>query len=161
MPNSSYKVFLLVDHLDHCIAGSSTVLQQQLLERDLMITLLMWETPLRGNDIGKVSFKDFFLANGQPLMSPDLISDLDGLMQNLPTAPPVHFQLILRPNGTKTTKCQQCGPHLIVAKEDGQHSFLVRLPLYIQHMYPAGSIQSSHLFSPLTAEQRHSFADAP
>jgi len=27
----------------------------------------MWETPLSGNDIGKVSFTDFFLHDGQPI----------------------------------------------------------------------------------------------
>ena len=90
----------------------------------------------------------------RPLVSPD------GSRHSLSTATIVGFQLILRPNGTKTSKCQQSGPHLVIVKQDRQHSFLVRLPLYIQYMYPSVGIWSSYLFSPLTADHQ-SFADAP
>ena len=43
--------------------------QQPLIEQDIMTTLLMWETPLRCNDISKVSFIDFFQADAleQPM----------------------------------------------------------------------------------------------
>ena len=69
VPISSNKVFLLVDHLDHSMQSTPLGQQQLLVERDIMIILLMWETPLRGNDIGKVSLTDFFLLDGQPVQT--------------------------------------------------------------------------------------------
>ena len=60
-------MFLLVNHLDHSMQSTPPDQQQLLIEQDIMITLLMWETPLKNNDIGRVSVTDFFQADGQPL----------------------------------------------------------------------------------------------
>ncbi len=69
VPINSSKVSQLVDYLDHGMQSSTAGLAQLLVQRDIMLLLLMWETPLRGHDIGKVSFTDFFLHDGQQLAS--------------------------------------------------------------------------------------------
>ena len=51
-------------------AGLAQQLLLVLVERDIMLLLLMCRIPLWGNDIGKVSFTDFFLHDGQPLHTP-------------------------------------------------------------------------------------------
>lgn len=61
--------------------------QQLLIERDMMITLLVWETPLRNNDIGRVSATDFFQADGQPIQT------CTGQVQSIKAAAKVDFQL--------------------------------------------------------------------
>ncbi len=114
----------------------------------------MWETPLWGSDIGKVSFSDFFLHDGQPIQTPT--RQLQGSSNTAATG----FQLTLRPNGTKTVKYQRSGPFTLTVTEDLQHCFLARLFSFIQHRFPAGRVASTYLFSPLTANCR-SFADAP
>ena len=154
VPLSSKKVFQLVDHLEHSMQSCPAGQQQLLIERDIMLILLMWETPLRGNDIGKVSFTDFFLHDGQPIQTPT------GQLQGLSSTAATGFQLNLRPNGTKTVKCQRSGPFTLTVTEDRQHCFLARLFSFIQHRFPAGQMASTYLFSPLTANRR-SFADAP
>ena len=54
VPIRSSKVFQLVDYLDQSMHSSPAGQAQLLLERDILLLLLMWETPLRGNDIGSV-----------------------------------------------------------------------------------------------------------
>ena len=120
----------------------------------IMLLLLMWETPLWGSDIGKVSFSDFFLRDGQPIQT--LTRQLQGSSNTAATG----FQLTLRPNGTKTVKYQRSGSFTLTVTEDLQHCFLARLFSFIQHRLPAGQVASTYLFSPLTANCR-SFADAP
>ena len=61
------KVHQLVDYLDSQLAQSKSGLQQLLLERAIVLVLLMWETPMRGNNHGKLTWSDFFLPEGQPL----------------------------------------------------------------------------------------------
>lgn len=36
-----------------------------------MLILLMWETPLRGDNIGRVNLDELFTAEGQPILSPN------------------------------------------------------------------------------------------
>ena len=151
--SSNLKVFQLVKYLDHGMQSSTSGLAQLLVERDIMLLLLMWETPLRGNDIGKVSFSDFFLHDGQPIQTPT--RQLQGSSSTAATG----FQLTLRPNGTKTVKCHRSGPFTLTVTEDLQHCFLARLSSYFRHRFPAGQMASTYLFSPLTANRR-SFADA-
>ena len=154
VPIKSSKVFQLVDYLDHGMQSSTAGVAQLLVERDIMLLLLMWETPLRGNDIGKVSFTDFFLHDGQPIQTPT------GRLQGLSSTVAIGFQLTLRLNGTKTVKCQRSGPFTLTVTEDRQHCFLAGLFSFIQHRFPAGQVASTYLFSPLTAN-RSCFADAP
>ena len=153
VPMSSDEVCSLVDHLDSCTSNSATPQQQLLLERDILLVLLMWETPLRGKDIGKVSIEDFFTLEGQPIQAPT------GQLHLLSTTLPVGSQLSLRPNGTKTTKCQRYGPFMLTVTSDSQHCFLARLPGYLQQRHPGGPLTSRFLFSPLTPNRR-GFADA-
>ena len=67
VPISSNKILLLVEHLDRSMRSIPLGHQQLLVETDIVIILLIWETPLRGSNIGKVSFTDFFLLAGQPI----------------------------------------------------------------------------------------------
>ena len=154
MPINSSKVFQLVDYLDHGVQSSTAGLAQLLVERDIRLLLLMWETPLRGNDNGKVSFADFFLHDGQPIQTPT------GQLQGQSSTAATGFQLTLRPNGTRTVKCQRSGPFTLTVTEDRQHCFLARLFRFIQHRFPAGKLASTYLFNALTAN-RSCFADAP
>ncbi len=154
VPINPSKVFQLVDYLDHGMQSSPAGLAQLLVERDIMLLLLMWETPLRGNDIGKASFTDFFLHDGQPIQTPT------GQLQGLSSTAATVFQLTLGPSGTKTVKCQRSGPFTLTVTEDRQHCFPARLSSFIQHRFPAGQVASTYLFSPLTANCS-CFADAP
>ncbi len=95
-----------------------------------MLILLMWETPLRSNDIGKVSFTDFFLDDGQPIQTPT------GQLQGFSSTAATGFQLTLGPDGTKTVKCKRSGPFTLKVTEDRQHCFLARLFSFIQHNSP-------------------------
>lgn len=79
---SSQKAFQLVHYLDVCICNSPIGLPQLLLERDLLLILLMWEIPLRGNHIGKVSLEDSSQQWGSPSWGP-------GLLQLPPISPPM------------------------------------------------------------------------
>ncbi len=74
-----------------------------LIERDIMLVLLMWETPLRGNDIGKVSCTNFFLHDSQPIQTPT------GHLQGLSSTAATGFQLTLRPNGPKQSSVRGQG----------------------------------------------------
>ena len=154
VPISSNNVFLLVDHLDHSMQGTPLRQQQLLIESDIMINLLMWETALRGNDIGKASFTDFFLLDGQPIQT------CTGQVQGLTAAAAVGFQLTIRHSGTKTVKCQRSGPFPVTITGDKQYCFLARLPSYIQHRFPSGYLSRCYLFSPLNPN-RTGFADTP
>ncbi len=87
VPINSSKVFQLVDYLDHGMQSSTAGLAQLLVERDIMLLLLMWETPLRGNDIGIVSFSDFFLHDGQRIETPT------GQLQGLSSTAATSFRL--------------------------------------------------------------------
>ena len=100
--------------------SSTAGLAQLLVERDTMLLLLMWETPLRGNDIGKISFTGFVLHDGQPIQAPT------GQLQGLSSTATTSFQLILRPNRTKPVMCQRSGRFTLTVTEDRQHSFLAR-----------------------------------
>ena len=102
--------------------SSTAGLAQLLVERDTMLLLLMWETPLRGNNIGKVSFTGFVLHDGQPIQAPT------GQLQGLSSTATTSFQLILRPNRTKPVMCQRSGPFTLTVTEDRQHYFLARYP---------------------------------
>ena len=154
VPTSSRQVFQLVDHLEHSMQGCPSGQQQLLIERVILLTLLLWETPLRGNDIGKVSLTDFFLHDGQPVQT--LTRQLQGLSSTAATG----FQLTLRPDGTTTVKCHRSGPFTLTVTQDRQHCFLARLFSFIQHRFVAGQMASTYLLSSLTANHR-SFADVP
>ena len=151
---SSSRTFQLVEYMDSSMSSNSNSQQRLLLERDILLVLLMWETPIGGNDIGKISIDDFFTLEGQPILGPT------GQVWLLSNTLPVGSQLSLRPNGTKTVKCQRSGPHLLGVTQDSQHCFLGRLPGYLQRRFPGGVLTSKFLFSPLTPNRRE-FADAP
>ena len=57
VPMQAAKVHQLVDYLDSQLAQSKSGLQQLLLERDIVLVLLMWETPMHGNNHGKLTWK--------------------------------------------------------------------------------------------------------
>ena len=120
----------------------------------IMLLLLMWETPLRGNDISKASFTDLFLHDGQPIETPT------GQLQGLSSTAATGFQLTVRPIGTKTVKYQRSGPFARAVTEDRQHCFLAEFSSFAQHRFPAVQMASTYLFRPLTANPR-SFADPP
>ncbi len=107
-----------------------------LIERGIMLVLLMWQTPLRGNDIGKVSCTNFFLHDSQPIQTPT------GHLQGLSSTAATGFQLTLRPNGTKTVKCQRSGPFTLTVTEDRQHCCRARLLIFIQHRFLLGKWQA-------------------
>ena len=71
VPINSSKISQLVDYLDHGMQSSTTGPAQLLVmvEREIMLLLLMWKVPLWGNEIGKVSFTNFFLHDCQPIQT--------------------------------------------------------------------------------------------
>ena len=154
VPMKDSKGNALTDYLDACIASKPAGLEQLILQRDAMLCLLMWETPRRGHDCGRVSHEDLFTPEGQPILS------CTGQLQGVASTLPVGFQLSLRPNETKTTKCQRSGPFMLSVTDTPQHCFLARLPSYPEHRFPDGLITSKYLFSPLAAHHR-SFVDGP
>ena len=147
VPMQTNKEHQLVDYLDQCILSGPAGHHQLLSARDLMPCLLMWETPLRGKDCGKITLGDFFLPDGQSILL------ANGQMHLLSDLVPVGSQLVLRPKGTKTVKCQRSGPFTLTAAADSQHSFLARL---LSRWYKS----PCYLFSPLSADRR-SFEGGP
>lgn len=91
-------------------------MSQLVLERDILLALLLWETSLRGNNCGRVMLSDFF-----PLLGEDQLLPLN---ESLPSG----YVLTLRPNGTKTVKGQRSGPFNLMVGEDRHDSCLGRLP---------------------------------
>lgn len=140
VPMTEGKAHALVDYIDSLMANSEPM-TRLMLERDALLALVMWETPLRGNDCGKLTIKDFFYQDGSVLQLP-LKSFQQGTV------------LTLRPNGTKTVKCQRSGPFSLSVGNDSCHSFLSRLPSYIQRRAESGFLAPYHLFSPLAADRR-------
>ena len=147
VPMQADKLFLLVDYIDSQLAGLPIGMPQLLLERDVVLILLMWETPMRGNNCGRLSWSDFFLTDGQQAPYPlPLFSTGSGLL--------------VKPNGTKTVKGERSGPFSLTLTDDPQHNCLTRLLRYLQMRFSAGQITSPYLFSPLTASQG-AFSNAP
>ncbi len=50
------KLFLLVDYLDSQLAGISVGMPQLLLERDVVLILLTWDSPTRVNNCVRLSW---------------------------------------------------------------------------------------------------------
>ena len=94
VPMTAGKILQLVGYLDMQIAGMPLGIKQLLLERDIVMQLLMWETTMRGNNCGRLAWTDFFLESGQPAPFP---------MAGVQT-------LMIKPNGTKTVKGERSGP---------------------------------------------------
>jgi len=147
VPMQAEKLYLLVDYLDHLVSGLPAGMPQLLLERDIVLILLMWETPMRGNNCGRLTWSDFFLTTGQQAPYP-LLGAAAG------TA------LLVQPNGTKTVKGERSGPFTLTLTDDPQHSCLARLLKFLQLRYPDGHLSDTYLFSPQTANQR-AFHDVP
>ncbi|KAL0019147.1 hypothetical protein WJX77_006289 [Trebouxia sp. C0004] len=140
VPMQGDNLFLLIDYLDSQPAGLPTGMPQLLLERDVVLILLMWEAPMRGNKCGHLTWSDFFLTDRQQAPYPlPLFSTGSGLLVKL--------------NGTKTMKGERSGPFALTLTDDPQHNCLTRLLRYLQMCFPAGQITSPYLFSPLTASQ--------
>lgn len=70
---TSNKAFQLVDYLDSTAAATPAGFSRLVLERDIVMILLMWESYLRGKDCGKVCLTDFFHPHGQPVSYPCLL----------------------------------------------------------------------------------------
>ena len=147
VPMQLEKVTQLVDYLDQALADAQPGIPQLLIQRDIVLITLMWETALRGNNCGKLQWSDFSLPEGQPAPFP-----LPGPMQT-------GFSLVIRTNGTKTVKGQRSGPFTLTATDDRPHSCLPRLGQYLHLRFPAGQIATSQfLFSPQALDQS-SFAN--
>ena len=141
VPISEHKVFQLVDHIDSLLSPNLPAIMRVTLERDIMLVLLMWETSMKGNNCGRVTLSDFCHPGGNVLRAP------------LPGPLPVGYTMTLRPNGTKTIKGHRSGPFTLTVDSDYPHSYLARLPMYLQHRFPEGAPPSAFLFSPLTTNQ--------
>ena len=103
------------------------------LERDIVLILLMWEKPMQGNNCGKLTWSDFFMAEGQQAVDPMPGPVLPG------------SSVVILPNATKTVKRQRSGPWTLTAASDTQHSCLPRLLGYLQLRYPEVKIvRSAH-----------------
>ena len=138
------KVFQLVDHIDSVLAGVSSPIGQLTLHRDIVLLLLMWETPMRGKDCGKLQWADFFLPSGEQAPFP-----LTG-----------SSSLLVKPNGTKTVKGQRSGPFPLTVGANVKHSCLPRLLAYMQLLNASGHFGTGFLFRPLLPN-RQAFQDEP
>ena len=101
VPMTGNKAFQLVDYLDSTAAATPAGFSRLVLERDIVMILLLWESYLRGNDSGKVCLTDFFHPHGQPVSYP------------LPSTVPAGFTLLLAPYGTLVAKVMTQLPRLI------------------------------------------------
>ena len=144
VPMHSSKVFQLVDHIDQLLVGTTSPVSQLTLQRDIVLLLLMLETPMRGIDCGKLSWADFFLPSGG--QAPFPLGDCPSVL--------------VKPNGTKTVKGQRSGPFTLTASQDAKHSCLPRLLIYLELLHSAGYAGSKFLFRPLLPN-RKGFQDEP
>ena len=142
MPIKEGKVYQLVEYLDSLLAKKPSIMVRLVLERDALLALLLWDSSLRGINCGQVTLSDFFLPEGSSLQLP--------LADPLPPG----SILILRPNGTKTVKGQRSGPYQLTVGVKASHSFLGRLPAFLNERMPPDAPRNSCLFSPLTANRR-------
>ena len=62
--------------------------------------------------------------------------------------------IIIKPNGTKTVKGRRFGLFQVVMDEHTQHSFLGRLPAYLNQRLPKNAANDSFLFSPITSNKQ-------
>ena len=144
VPMTADKMCQLVDYLDSIVAATPAGFLRLVLERDIVMILLLWESYLRGKDCGKVCLTDFFHPHGQPVSYP------------LPGTVPPGYTLLLAPYGTKTVRGQRAAPISLTATEDPTHSFVHRLVGYLHHRGMEPSYK--YLFSPLTRDLQ-SFKD--
>ena len=140
------KLSLLVDYLDYMISGLPAGMPQLLLERDIVLIFLMWETPMP-NNCGRRTWSDFSLTTGQQAPYP-LLGAAAGT------------DLLVQPNGTKTAKGERLGPFTLTLTDDLQHNCLAQLLKFLQLRCPDGHLSDIFLFSPQTANQRV-FNDVP
>ena len=142
IPMQPGMIHMLVDYLDSPLSTAPPGTMQLLVERDIVLILLMWETPMRGNNGGKLTWSDSSWLRASkhctPCLDPFWLST----------------SVMIRPNGTKTVKGQRSGPFTLAATADTQHSCLPRLLTYLQLRYPDGKITHQLLFSPLASHQR-------
>ncbi len=115
-------VYQLVDYIDGCARCTIPSISQILLERDSILILLMWESYLRGKDVGKVTLGDFFSPSGPQMVAP------------FPSSSPAKFSLLLAPYGSKTISGQRAAPITLTATADQQHSFVSRLFPILLHL---------------------------
>ena len=146
IPMTEAKMCQLVSYIDGCTASNTKAIDRLCLERDALMILLMWESCLRGDNIGRVTTVDFFTADGRPLFASPIL--------DFPTGSSI--QLVV--NGTKTVQGDRAGPIFLTASDPPQFSFVHRLPSYIHHRLC--STTWKFLFSPLAAD-RASFKDSP
>jgi hypothetical protein len=141
------KLSLLVDYLDHMISGLPAGMPQLILERDIVLILLMWETPMP-NNCGRRTWSDFFLTTGQQAPYP-LLGAAAG------TA------LLVQHNRTNTVKGERFGPFTLTLTDDPQHNCLARLLKFLQLRYPDGHLSDIYLFSPQGACCHCALNDTP
>ena len=112
-------MFQLVDYLDSLLVGVSSQTGQLTLQRDIVLLLLMWETPMRGMDCGKLTWADFFLPSGWQAPIPWVMCSF----------------LLVKPNGTKTVKRHRSGAFPLTAGSDPKNSCLAQLVAYLELLY--------------------------
>ena len=95
VPMTGNKAFPLVDYSDSTAAATSAGFSCLVLEQDIVMILLLWESYLRGKDCGKVCLIHFFHPHGR---------------YPLPCTVPAGCTLLLAPYGTKTVRGQRAAP---------------------------------------------------
>ena len=112
----SSKVFQLVNHINQLLVGPTSPVSQLTLQLNIVLLLLMLETPMRGIDCGKLSWAHFFLpSQGQAPFPLGYCSSV-----------------LVKPNGTKTVKGQCSRPFTLTASQGAKHSCLPRLLIYLE-----------------------------
>ncbi|KAG2436840.1 hypothetical protein HXX76_006360 [Chlamydomonas incerta] len=159
MTEAKYRAlaFYLWSQADTAAFGSLGCL---VLLRDLLCVLLMWQTAVRGHDVGKLGLGDFVDPNNPALP-----------YQGFPLSPPWTWGsylgpvLCFRERGTKTYKLARAPPvYLAPDLWEPRLSVPRVLALYLALCSapdaPPGSRVQDLLFRPLTPDQR-GFKDAP
>ena len=153
-PMSYNKYRSLVAYLWGAVARAISPLGQLVLLRDLLCVLVLWQTALRGHDVGKLGLGDF-VDPVQP----------DRAYPGFPLPPPWQLgpagapSLAFRQRGTKTYKLSRA-PLVVLAPNSAEPALCIprTLALYLwwcrQPDAPPGSPVDDLLFRPLAPDQR-------
>ncbi|KAK9805249.1 hypothetical protein WJX72_008655 [[Myrmecia] bisecta] len=140
------KLVQLINYLDMAADQTSCVIEQLVLHRDAVMLLYMWESCMRGKEVGRLNLRDFFTEDNAPL-PPSWPEELaEGT------------RVVVRHNGTKTVRARRAPPITLTVSEDSQYSFLARLPGYLMQRGLSGHGVGDYIFNPLAPGRQH-FAD--